>query len=397
MAILIAAGFALEAAIEYGAAGEAAAFVTSGLVEAGGIAGEAIGTVEAAQVSLDAATALSETESLAIASTRAAQGRVAVRGAIAGGLSKMLDTGKNKIQSVMVDGDGTALVSGYSSPDDIGKEFAGYDTTKRRRIDYEHNPNPKHQLSGLPDPPTKRRRKGDTTPHKIVTIEQYNAIQHKINPLSGNMPITRKPNGLPYTRTVVHRVSTNAILLNTASGPNTTSDFVCANALENPFSATNHTGNAMLFDQMVVQYAKYYVKKASIRVDWFNDDAVDGAVVGISLKDDTAVLTSTGQYAELGETIYRSLTPKEHTQIALSVEPPKYFGSKTPSSDDRLQVFGTGGDASDARADDSLYFHLWCCNIDYSLATQLKLRAFVTVEYEVIWSEPRALARSILT
>lgn len=215
---------------------------------------------------------------------------------------------------------------------------------------------------------------------------------------------SRKPTGIPYSRKVTHRFSTNVatIALNSATNGGTTAINMVANALENVMS-TGTTGNAMLFDQMAKIYDKYVVTKCSVRVDAFNELANDGVIVGLSLKDDQAVLAATGHYAELGDTVYKTLTPGEHSMLTMSVSPPKFFGSKAPTSDSRLVVTnGTtpeqvsmAGDGADSRPSDPLYYHMWIAPMDSTNATAGNVQLFVTAEYEVTWMEPRELERSI--
>lgn len=262
---------------------------------------------------------------------------------------------------------------------------------------------PEEQSGGVDDkllpPPPDTGEKGET-PHKIIVpFAEYVRIQHRKHRLLPTaMPGKRHKNGIPYTRTVVQRFSTNEANMNQPGTDATVGLWIYANALENPFQVTDITSNALLFDQLVKIYERYYVKKATLRVDFFNDSTTEGQVVGLSIKDDKTILSSTGQYVENGETVYRTLTPKEHSQLVLTVKPPSFFGSKHPGSDDRLQVTATGGDAADARPSDELLFHMWTCPIDgANTVSTTKVRCFITIEYEVVWSQPRAMDRSTAT
>lgn len=393
-------GFAVEAALEWGFLGETAATLTSGVVEAGALTGEAVGTVEvAATAGLTDAAGATTAEGLGVIGTRTIQGRVAARGAIASGITTMGYKGKNAVKGIMIGPDGEALAHGDVHPDDIGNEYSGSDG-KRRKIDFEHTfeDSNKHSLGlDVPLPPTKRR-KGERTPHKIVSIEQYNDLQHKKNPFftplvdQTNMSSMRKNNGIPHTRTVIHRFSTNEGSNTQTADDNTVAFSVTANSIENPSASGAITSNAMLFDQMAQVYERYTVLKAVIRVDYFNDSTSEGKVVGISLKDDTTTLTDTGHYAELGDTIYKTLTPKEHSQIVMTANPAKYFGVKKSGimADDRLSC-ATG---SDARPSDALFFHVWAAPINGANSATGSVQHYMTVEYTVKWQQPIDTARS---
>lgn len=210
------------------------------------------------------------------------------------------------------------------------------------------------------------------------------------------MTSMRKTNGIPSKRTVIHRFSTNEGSNSHGTTDVTVGFAVAANSLENPSAFGTIINNAMLFDQLSAIYERYTVKKATIRVDFFNESTTEGMIVGISLKDDVDVLTSTGHYAELGDTVYKTLTPKEHSTLVFTADPVKYFGTKKSNAmaDDRLST-GTGGDSRPA---DALFFHLWSAPIDGTGAgTSPVVQMYYTVEYEATWNHPIELARSVAT
>lgn len=249
----------------------------------------------------------------------------------------------------------------------------------------------KHRLDlGLDDGPRKRA-KGTQT---LITLVEYNRRQHKKNPhfedVTLIMPGKRRRNGIPATRTVTHRWSTNEVDLALLTDDTTVAARIPVNALENPFTGAATTTNAMLFDQLAAIYERYTVTKATIRCDFFNDSALDGVVVGISLKDDATQLTDTGHYAELGDTIYKTLTPKEHSQIVMTGRPGKFFGVKAVLADDRLSC-QTGGDA---RPDNTLFFHIWIAPIDGANTTASAVRCYITIVYTAVWQQPLTTARS---
>lgn len=249
--------------------------------------------------------------------------------------------------------------------------------------------------------PTTKRMKIELFEHKLHILR----LQHKQNPFFSIETMSRKAAGIPMTRKVVHRYSSNLGTIQVPANANTGSVAVFANSLEFPYSAGATTENAMLFDQMAKIYDRYYISKCSIRVDYFNDSSSNGVVVGISMKDDETTLFTTGHYSELGGTTYKTLTPNEHSTLTATINPAKFFGSKTASSDSRLLVtsgnvdqnLGMAGDGSNARPTDSLSWHLWACAIDATNGAIIKVPCFITVEWEAIWSEPRVLPRSIAT
>jgi len=359
---LIAGGIVIAG--EAGAFGEAIAVTTGLVVGVGEFLGE-LGLV------VGSTTILEESAIVAARAAGGASARLAVAGAVGGVINEGIHQGK-----VVVDIAGNFL--SMADAQEPLSESPGIETRKRKRGD-----NPK-------------------SPHKrIVTVAEFLRIHKRNHPLlasSLDMTGKRHSNGIPYTRTVVQRFSTNEGTMNQPGNDTTVGLWILANAIENPFQDAAIVSNALLFDQMVAIYEKYYVKKATLRVDFFNDSTTEGQVVGLSLKDDVTILSSTGQYVENGETVYRTLTPKEHTQLVMAVKPPAFFGSKTPSSDSRLQVIATGGDAADARPTDALYYHLWTAPMDgVNTVTTTSVKCFITIEYEVVWSQPRDMARGVAT
>ncbi len=254
----------------------------------------------------------------------------------------------------------------------------------------------KHQITA-PTRPSKRRKGNSMQFDNSAKRSKFNltgdVVHHKINPFFP-FPMTsmRKSTGFPHTKKMIHRFSTNEGVVTQLSGDNTVGQAVAANAIENPHASGQITTNALLYDQMAVMYNRYTVTKATIRVDFFNKSTVDGKIVGISLKDDTVILVDTGHYAELGDTIYKSVSPLEHTQIVLQANPAKYFGVKKSNAlaDDRLSC-ATG---SDARPDDKLFFHVWAAPIDGSNTGTAACQYYTTVEYEVVWQQPIEINRS---
>lgn len=255
-----------------------------------------------------------------------------------------------------------------------------------------------HEPPEAQPPPAKRVKV-----NQLIDRVKLLKTQHKINPFfSPAVAMSRKSTGIPLSRKVTHRFSTNEGVIQIGTNDLTAHVTMLANAIENPAGFGPSTANAMLFDQLGKIYDKYVVTKASIRCDYFNGTANDlGVICGLSLKDDVNVLATTGHYAELGGTVYKTLTPLEHSTLTMSVNPGKWFGSKAPSSDSRLTVHAgasaLAGDANDARPTDELYYHMWACPIAGANATAINVHVYVTIEYEVTWSEPRNLERSVAT
>ncbi len=214
-----------------------------------------------------------------------------------------------------------------------------------------------------------------------------------IKSIAADMTNSSNPIGLPKTKKVRHTYSSAEGIIARAADANTDSFYVHANSIENPHQDAGDVHNALLYDQMVDLYERYYVTAATVRCDFFHEGgaAEEGAVCGIAVLDDTTTLTKPGHYQEVGNTVWKPINPGEHQTIVFAVKPGTFFGSAAISSDTRLAV--TAG--SDGRLSDPLYFHFYCAPIAGNAATgAYNVTTLITIEYEVTWFDPKSVAQS---
>lgn len=173
------------------------------------------------------------------------------------------------------------------------------------------------------------------------------------------------------------------------------------NDLNNPGSALAISDNhePLAFSQMAAVYDQYVVSNVNIRVDWFLNEqvganvngAIDGAVVGLSLKDDTTALTVAGHYQELDGSQWIVLGPEQTGRQTFTVKPNRFFGipDKQIKSDPSIRVMTDGTPPTNL-----LYLHLWAHEIDPQRSTSSEVDFLITVEYEVTFMEPKDIAQT---
>lgn len=201
------------------------------------------------------------------------------------------------------------------------------------------------------------------------------------------------PIGLPKTKKVKHAFSSTYGSITRGADALADAFIVYANSLENPLAVAADSHNALLYDQMVDLYERYYVTECTIRVDYFHEGGTtEGAIVGIAALDDTTPLTVAGHYQEVGNTVWKPITPGEHQTIIYAVNCSKFFGTKTISSDNRLQVTAGG----DGRPSDEIFFHVYGTPLSEQTATAAyKIHCMITLEYTAVWFDPKSVAQSV--
>lgn len=210
--------------------------------------------------------------------------------------------------------------------------------------------------------------------------------------------MARSSNLLPYRKTVTHRYSSPRAQI---SIPATTSDLeldtLKLNSIFEPGAAFNtaDTHEPLGYSQYSAMYDKYYVKEARIVIDYFNDESsaqttYSGIILGLTPKDDTSGLTNLGYYEELPHSVWRAIGPETCGRMTYAIQPNKFFGvsSKAISASDKL-VAASSGDPTEL-----LYLHMWAHRMNESNADAVNVLLQVTVEYDVVWMEPKSLAQS---
>lgn len=227
----------------------------------------------------------------------------------------------------------------------------------------------------------------------------------------------RNPSGLSKTLTRTHRFCTNnGALLTLATTPLNDSYVVKANSIIEPVGAdagarntpdgdTSH--DALLFNQFAAIYNLITVRRCRIRVDFYNADHLanitgntsDGMVVGIALLDNSTLLTVPGHYQELADTKWRGLGPEQTATMTHSVDVGKWFGVPKVMSDDTLRMVSTAGtgDIVDNTPSQPLFWHIFAHasrRLGAVDADDIVIDLCITCDYDVTWSEPKAIAQS---
>ncbi len=190
--------------------------------------------------------------------------------------------------------------------------------------------------------------------------------------------ITRK---LRYSQTVA---------LSTTAGAITSTQVFRANDLYDPdFSGTGH--QPMGFDQMMVWYNHFAVRRAKIIVNFKNTTASPPTVC-IRVDADSSAITVVERIIELGACVQECLEVKgsygANKQLSLSVDICKLQGVNPSALTADANLRGTSA-ASPAEVS---YFHLTMWD---TTATTGSCEADVIMEQEAIFFEPRDLTQSV--
>lgn len=204
--------------------------------------------------------------------------------------------------------------------------------------------------------------------------------------------------GPPKRQFVKHRyVSSGNLQLAPAGGGD--KDYAWAgygaNFLENIDNVSQN--NAALFSQYASFYDQYTVLSATIRVDIgsYSGTAANwtGGIVGIALKDDVASSYGKGTTAILGGDAIWKIIPTEGgvATLVAKVTPNEYFGIKNTKDNSTLRV--DAAVTGDSKPINTLWFHIFHSTADGALPTTTGTdgKYTVTIDYDVMWSEPRMI------
>lgn len=175
--------------------------------------------------------------------------------------------------------------------------------------------------------------------------------------------------------------------------------FIKCNSMQNPGSGVDPTDDhePMGWNQLSAIYEKYAVSEARIRVDYHLDEksgdqaqaTIDSCIVGLSLKDDETPLTTVGHYEELDGSIWHSVGPEGTGRLTYTVKPNRFFGVP----DGHIRTDSTYRSEVGTEPTNILRWHLWCHTMG-ATTTSPSVNGVITVEYDVQFFEPTALAQS---
>lgn len=237
--------------------------------------------------------------------------------------------------------------------------------------------------------------------HKDLILQQY------LRSRNLSMVYGKSNAMLAKTRKITHRWSSGRGKLSTGNGT-TGSEVISLNRIVNPGDSLNvaDTHEPMGFIQMQAIYDQYTVVNTRLRVDYFLNQAqgtgaagtVQGIVIGIGTKDDTGGLTENGRWQEMDDTIWTTCAPEGHGRLTYSCNPANYFGipKKQVLSESTLRALTTGTQGQ-TRPSNEVFAHIWAYVIDHGSTATPEIELSITVEYDVVWQEPKDLAQSNYT
>ena len=210
---------------------------------------------------------------------------------------------------------------------------------------------------------------------------------------------------IPRTTTKTLRWTSDKAQIIVDNAGNTGTVAFKANSIVNPGSSAKPTTDLhepLGFTQLQAMYDTYCVKKATIRFDYFNSHTgssgdPDAAVIGISVKDDSSGLSAFGHYEELGNSVWTGVSPEGTGKLVYDVVPSTFFGvnRKNAISDPTLRAL-MSGNSTTSQPTNLLWFHCWAHGVG-ATSTAFNIEGYVTIDYEVQFSQPADLAQSNYT
>lgn len=183
------------------------------------------------------------------------------------------------------------------------------------------------------------------------------------------------------------------------------------NSIVNPGASFNyltdsnapHAHEPLGYSQMSAIYDQYVVSDVRVRVDYFiNERANQGTdgdlyamIIGCAPLDNNSEKTYVGHYEELDLAQWVAASPESVGRLSFSISPSKFFGiPKSQQLSDNTLRAGFGADPTNM-----MYLHTFAHLIDQNIGISPNVQVSLnyTVEYDVVWMEPKALAQSGLT
>lgn len=207
----------------------------------------------------------------------------------------------------------------------------------------------------------------------------------------------------PRTKKVTMRWSS---ITNNISPPGTSAQtggaYFKANSITNPGAGLPiaNTHEPLGFSQYAAMYENFTVSEVRVRWDMFLNEqataeasaALDNVVVGITPLPTSTILNTIGHYQELEGSVWTTLSPEQCGRLNFAIKPNQFFGipDKAMLADDTLRGTTTaaGGDPSNM-----LYLHVWVHCMD-NVADTPVVDGLITAEFDVVFTEPKALVQS---
>ncbi len=225
------------------------------------------------------------------------------------------------------------------------------------------------------------KRRGARRKRKVSKRTSFNVMS-----TSPPKPLTTRGNGLPASRKATLRY-VSEITINPGVTP---SNYIfTANGLFDP-DITGVGHQPMGFDQYATFYNHYTVIAANITVECINSSTTTPALVGINI---TPAATFTGTNTASGRIEQRDSVHKilgvlgstnTATIIKQKVAPLKYLHKHIGNDDVNAHVT--------TNPSEQVFFNIWSAGLGNSDGPAVDM--LVTVNYIVIWTEPKMLLQS---
>lgn len=205
---------------------------------------------------------------------------------------------------------------------------------------------------------------------------------------------------LPGKKTVTHRWSSGNSNVSVSTGDTGLQVIKVNTPIDIGGSLSSGDGHEpMGYTQYAAMYEQCYVKECRVIVDYFNAEesgqtpasgAYSGVIMGLCPKDDTGELGTIGHYEELDGCTWRVVPPEGTGRMTYAIKPNRFFGisDKTAGADDTLRIVGV------TQPSNLLYLHAFVQRMNIANTDVINVRMHWTVEMDIVWMEPKALAQS---
>lgn len=212
------------------------------------------------------------------------------------------------------------------------------------------------------------------------------------------LPLSRTS---PFPKSYKCKMRYSGFIALNADHENLSTQYFVANGLYNPGNAAAGALQPYGYDQMADIYDHYHVLGSKMKVSFNNplqsDTAIDLSMVGVSLEDAIGITYTTGKpqdYWQRPSTKKMLITPQEGTKtLTQTFSARKFFNSKVLDDDQQR-----GSKASNPA--EKAYFYIAQSSQNPSATGPTgatdpqQVRAYVEIDYTVVWSEPRSYSSS---
>lgn len=245
-----------------------------------------------------------------------------------------------------------------------------------------------------------KRRINKRRVRKPAYKKRRNVKRRRIRRVRRRLGVSAAPgfSGFPANKIVRLRYAERIPM--SPTGPAT---FTWHNMRANSVFDPNQTGSGhqpMGFDQWAGFYNHYVVVGSKITVKWISEaplsSETNAMIVGVKLTDDTTPILSGGQawdnISERGFSkrimIMNDQNVKPVTTIA-KFSPKKFFNIANVKDN----VLRIGAPVTSNPTEEAI-FQLWFCSANDTVVSAYIIQAFVTIDYLVLFSEPKDIAQS---